>query len=650
MYLEKIRIWNWRKFELSDHQKPSIEIEFNKHLNVLVGENDSGKTAIIDAIRAGLGTNSQDTNWIFEEDYFDVSNPIKVEYFYKEMSEEEEAYLYEWLYFDNKESVFRVVLEAEIIKDINGKKRISKSLVAGEEGRELAISDDVKHLLSVTYLKPLRDAEAELSPGNRSRFAQILKNLNVFYEDEEKMKKDIEEILSTAFSDVQKKIDIPVLSKMEGVVNSFFDKSRDRKPEIQPKGMKLEEFLKKLQLSLGEIGTGLGSSNLLFMAAELLLLSENKFGPQLALIEEIEAHIHPQSQLRLIKYFERKSKEDGIQYILTSHSPILAASISLEHIILIFNNQAFSMGVGKTLLKKHDYKFLERFLDATKSNMFFAKGIILVEGDAENLLIPSIAEIIGRPLYDYGVSIVNVGNLAFKSYESIFLRSSGALLNFPVSIVTDLDLKPISYFEDEDISYFEIDLPIEKKIGDFLGLDLTDSLLGNYYTFEILIKKLKAKKINIDVQKYTELKEIVKIHKNKKYDEIVKDRQTQLEVRYFHKKENVKVFVSIPWTLEFAILESQLSDSIQDAILETQYKLPSNRRKVKEKWAKIQSKEKRATSMYRFMLDNEISKPVVAQVLAQKLIDKQSTVKAILENDPKLKYLYDSILHVTGGM
>lgn len=69
MYLERICIWNWRKFEVVDNEKASIEIVFNKHLNVIVGENDSGKTAIIDAIKAGLSTNSQDVTWILESDF-----------------------------------------------------------------------------------------------------------------------------------------------------------------------------------------------------------------------------------------------------------------------------------------------------------------------------------------------------------------------------------------------------------------------------------------------------------------------------------------------------------------------------------------------------------------------------------------------------
>ncbi|MCE5169689.1 AAA family ATPase [Paenibacillus profundus] len=649
MYLDKIRIWNWRKFELLKNGDPSIEVSFNKHLNVLVGENDSGKTAIIDAIKVGLNTNSQDTNWILESDFFDTSVPIKIEYIFREMSEDEEAFLYEWIHFSENESVLRILLEAEIIKDLNGKTRVIKSLLGGEEDKESLISDNVRHLLSVTYLKPLRDAEAELSPGNRSRFAQILRSLSVFQQNDGAAKIEIEEILTKAFLEVQEKIDKPVLKQMDSVIQSFFDKTRARQPVIQPKHMKFDEFVKKLELNLGEVGPGLGSSNLLFMAAELLLLSENKLGPQLALVEEIEAHIHPQSQLRLIKYFERKSKEDGIQYILTSHSPILASSISLEHIILIYNNWAYSMQSGQTRLNSDDYKFLERFLDATKSNMFFARGIIFVEGDAENLLIPAFAEAIGKPLHDYGVSIVNVGNLAFKRYASIFLRTDEKLLNFPVSIVTDLDLKPISYFNEGYISYFEVTPQTESQITNLFDKDFTGKLVGSYITIDQLIKKIKQESVEIDTSTSEKLIIILEKLNNLYNKQIIEQKIKFLNANYFNNIENTKVFICSPWTLEYAIAESDLSEFLQDAILDVHYELKSYKTKKKTEWSNIDCKEKRAVAIYKFMLDKEISKPAVAQMLAYKLITRKSEISSKLKNDSQLKYIYDAILHVTGG-
>ncbi len=89
---------------------------------------------------------------------------------------------------------------------------------------------------------------------------------------------------------------------------------------------------------------------------------------------------------------------------------------------MCFNSNVYSLDSGSTALSEDDYQFLERFLDATKTNLFFAKGVIIVEGDAENILIPTLAELLDRPLYKYGVSIVNVGSTALLRFANIFKR------------------------------------------------------------------------------------------------------------------------------------------------------------------------------------------------------------------------------------
>jgi putative ATP-dependent endonuclease of OLD family len=210
--------------------------------------------------------------------------------------------------------------------------------------------------------------------------------------------------------------------------------------------MKLRSILEKLSLELSVNKSGLGSHNLLFIAVELLLLNrENYTGLKIALVEEIEAHIHPQAQLRLIEYLQKESDDLGVQLILTTHSTILASKVSLKNLILCNNGNCFSMDAGSTKLELGDYSFLERFLDSTKANLFFAKGVILVEGDAEHLLLPTIAEIINRPLSKHGTTIVNVGNTAFLRYSRIFQRQHESLgkMNIPVAIVTDNDVKPV---------------------------------------------------------------------------------------------------------------------------------------------------------------------------------------------------------------
>lgn len=66
----------------------------------------------------------------------------------------------------------------------------------------------------------------------------------------------------------------------------------------------------------------------------------------------------------------------------------------------------------------------------------------MVEGDAENILIPAIADILGYPLEKYGISIVNVGSTAFLRYSRIMERKDGNDIGIPVSVVTDCDIKP----------------------------------------------------------------------------------------------------------------------------------------------------------------------------------------------------------------
>ena len=106
------------------------------------------------------------------------------------------------------------------------------------------------------------------------------------------------------------------------------------------------------------------------------------------------------------------------------------------------NRSGYDLSEGKTGLQKGDYLFLQRFLDSTKANLFFAKGIIMVEGDAENILIPVIADILDYPLEKYGISIVNVGSTAFLRYSGIMVRKDGTDIGIPVSVITDCDVRP----------------------------------------------------------------------------------------------------------------------------------------------------------------------------------------------------------------
>lgn len=104
----------------------------------------------------------------------------------------------------------------------------------------------------------------------------------------------------------------------------------------------------------------------------------------------------------------------------------------------------FKLIASKTALQARSilYPSKTEIVDSTKSNLFFAKGIIMVEGDAESLLIPTLADVIGINLEKHGISIVNVGGTGFFRYSRIFLRKDGSAIDIPISIITDCDIEP----------------------------------------------------------------------------------------------------------------------------------------------------------------------------------------------------------------
>jgi putative ATP-dependent endonuclease of OLD family len=100
-------------------------------------------------------------------------------------------------------------------------------------------------------------------------------------------------------------------------------------------------------------------------------------------------------QLRLMDFLEGRASGNGrnpIQILVTTHSPNLASTVDLESVVIMHEGRAYSLAT--TRLEASDYRFLQRFLDVTKANLFFAKGVMIVEGHAENILLPTFAMLV----------------------------------------------------------------------------------------------------------------------------------------------------------------------------------------------------------------------------------------------------------------
>lgn len=451
MIISELRLYDFRKFGSADGE-PGLTIRFHDGINALVGENDSGKSAVVDALRLVLLSQGGEYMRAAEEDFHvgedgTAAHEFRIECVVSDMNHNEAKNFIEYLSVERQgnTTTYSLKLFYRAWRENGGANRVFHELLAGSRTDGARLDGKARELLKVVYLKPLRDAEHEMSAGRKSRLSRILMSHPAFTDS-------VGHPVVKAFEDANTEIEDyfdkdphgkDVIDTIRENLGAFQEESDKREAVISAPVAQLRTILEGLSLTVGDIGPGLGEMNLLFMAAELLLLKGNgEGGMRTALIEEMEAHLHPQAQLRLMEFLQGEYSTHGAQVILTTHSPVLASKINLKNLILLKGGHAYDLDASHTKLRDGDYLFLQRFLDATKANLFFAKGVIMVEGDAENILLPTIAEIIGCPLERFGVSIVNVGSTAFLRYSGIMARRSGPPMNVPVAVVTDCDVRP----------------------------------------------------------------------------------------------------------------------------------------------------------------------------------------------------------------
>ncbi|VVS99733.1 AAA family ATPase [Hoeflea sp. EC-HK425] len=483
MYIAEIRIENFRLFGAGDQ---AFVLPLTPGLTALVGQNDAGKTAVIDALRLVLGTRDQEVPRVDPMDFHqpapaaDPADQIVIRLTFRGLTLADRAAFAEFLTYETIAGATDTAMILTWVAKRNAKEGSSRRVLppewrTGAKGDGPLLDLGARSLLTATYLRPLRDAERAMSAGRGSRLSQILQHTKEIRDTGNPFNKLAEAPVdpntlsvlglgdyashlfgeSEGIKQARKRLNDEYLKPLS-FANDLLH-ARIGVAGAQEDGLRLRQLLEKLELALtasadteSAHSRGLGSNNLLFMACELLLLAAESDGFPLLLIEEPEAHLHPQRQLRLMSFLQEqaeKKRSDGqhIQIIATTHSPNLASDLRLRNLVLIEGGRAFPMCEGKTKLSTSDYRFLERFLDVTKANLFFARAVLVVEGDAENILLPVIARLLGRDFHHHGVSVVNVGGVGLGRYARVFMRENEAQdgpINIPVACITDLDVMP----------------------------------------------------------------------------------------------------------------------------------------------------------------------------------------------------------------
>ncbi len=690
MHLSTLKIWNFRKYCEGPNGEPGLVVHFHEGVNVLIGENDSGKTAIVDAIRYALKTQSGEYIQFDDKDFYQDINgnrkeDFKIECVFDGLNEQDSGLFWEWLSWNDEKTKYllKVWLYAKRKDNV-----IIPSFSAGIEGQADRMDSEARELLKVVYFKPLRDALTDMTHGYKSRLAQILGAHELFktQKDEQgnstkhKLESDYENLKNTIENYFKDGGNGEVIT---GEINRFLKEhfllnGDQRNAQIKLTGGELAEILRLLDLIMEGNKSGLGTLNLLCIAAEMLLFNNQKKGLKLALVEELEAHLHPQYQLRLIDYIS--SQQNNEQFILSTHSITLASKIRLENLIVLKDKEAYPMASSYTMMNPADYNFLERFLDATKANLFFAKGLIMVEGDAENLLIPTIAELMDKHLHKHGVSIVNVGSTAYKRYVNIFKRKDGKSFDMPISVVSDLDERALEYYDDnckdrKTPEYWLKDTVLQnlKAVTEEVDYDSMASTFSSLTAFENDVRAHKTANFAPVGETINRLKAVLTEDKKTKLNEAVLSIIRLEKSKRLKKEINIgktEIYLPKDWTLEYEIAGSGLYRLLDMAIKLAQiekkfpdYELTDER--LLELWGKVKEEypddhlpsKKESYKIFAPLNDGTVSKAITAQYLAGMIAgellpvkendDLKEKVRSIIANDERLKYITKAIEHVT---